>query len=211
MEVVRSNLCPWGTQGRDLSLAFSLLDTLPGYHPPSTEGSPQTHKPSPVPAQKLMSAGWNWPQCGCGQGADKRSWFSSFPDNFHCLPCWNSWEGCSSKGSSIRSSSSSLGCSKQQKESGNSCISGSGWESSTGRVSLRAVPGILASPRATVTQLFHNTSNGFVSWGWSEACSYLVTSLNSSLAQWQIRLEEALKYWQICAYGLQDWPWLFRE
>lgn len=211
MEVVRSNLCLWGTQGRDLNLALSLPD--PGYRSPSMEGSPQTHKPSPIPAQKLMSAGWNWPHSGCGQGADTKEADSAHSQIiFTVFPCWNSWEGCSGNGSSsIRSFSSSPVRSEQQRESGNSCTGGSGLGSSAGRISVGAVSGMLASPRATVTQLFHNSPHGLVSWGWSEACSYLMTSLNSSLAQLQIRLEEALKCWQICAYGLQDWPWPFRE
>ena len=111
MEVVRSYLCLWGTQGRDLNLALSFLD--PGYRPPSMEGSPQTHKPSPIPTQKLMSAGWNWPHSGCGQGADTKEADSAHSQIiFTVFPCWNSWESCSGKGSSIRSSSSPLGCSE---------------------------------------------------------------------------------------------------
>lgn len=112
------------------------------------EGSPQTHKPSPIPAQKLMSAGWNWPHSGCGQGADTKEADSAHSQIiFTVFPCWNSWEGCSGNGSSsIRSFSSSPVRSEQQRESGNSCTGGSGLGSSAGRISVGAVSGMLASP-----------------------------------------------------------------
>lgn len=143
MEVARFSLCLW--RNRDLNLALSLPD--PGYHPPSMEASPQTHKPSPIPTQKLMSAGWNWTPSGCGQGADTKEADSAHSQIiFTVFPCWNLWEGCSGNGSSIRSSSSSLGCSEEQRESSNSCTSGSGLGSSAGRISVRAVSGMLTSP-----------------------------------------------------------------
>lgn len=114
----------------------------------------------------------------------KRSWFSSFPDNFHCLSLLEFVGGLQRQRQQHQIFLQLAGL--QQRESGNSCTGGSGLGSSAGRISVRAVSGTLASPRAMVTQLFHNAPNGLVSWGWSEARSYLVTSLNSSLAQLQI-------------------------
>lgn len=92
MEMVRSNSCLWKTQGRDLNLVLLLPD--PGYHSPSVGGSPETHKPSPIPTQKLMSAGWNWPHSGCGHGTDTKEADSVHSQIiFTVFPCWNLWEG----------------------------------------------------------------------------------------------------------------------
>lgn len=92
MKMVRSNFCSWKTQGRDLNLVLLLPD--PGYHSLSVGGSPETHKPPPIPTQKLMSAGWNWPHSGCGHGTDTKKADSAHSQIiFTVFPCWNLWEG----------------------------------------------------------------------------------------------------------------------
>lgn len=92
MEMVRSNFCLWKSQGRDINLVLLLPDS--GYHCPSVGGSPETHNPSPIPTQKLMSAGWNWPHSGCGHGTDTKEADSAHSQIiFTVFPCWNLWEG----------------------------------------------------------------------------------------------------------------------
>lgn len=92
VEMVRSNFCLWKTQDRDLNLVLLLPD--PCYHSPSVGGSPETHKASPIPTQKMMSAGWNWPHSGCGHGTDTKEADSAHSQIiFTVFPCWNLWEG----------------------------------------------------------------------------------------------------------------------